>query len=607
MSHCPQCGRETPREAYAMCPFCGAPLGPARQAPKSVARTMVGVARSDLAPPPAPLSPSKVNRTLLGVRMPPSDAAPGRPASPPPHALPARYSPPAPPAPHAPPHPQGALRLPALANRTLLGVARPGIAPVAPGEPDAPEDDDAAATLLHTGAAREGYASMEELGATLGASAGAAFPRHAPSPPRSSPRARDDLRRRRYVPFPQAIPKRRAPASRRARILVLAGSLLAIIAALFAIFWPSAPPLTARARADAEGHDSIDIQCKSCPDGTKITASGASATIAGGAALVRLSAALSLGENRTKIAIDRPGRGRDETVNVALNVAYRIRPDLGALQGDRPAIQVIAEAASGTSIELDGKMMRFSGGRAVEPIDVSAACEGLSGEPRSLSRQIPYTVTTEQGPPEQGLINVSVGIVPLQLEAPGPHVVIARPSFMLAGHTMKGAEVIAAGRPITVRPDGTFAQVMNVSSVGATQIEVRAQVPGLAPRFSQIRVQRVENLDAAAREFLAGAPITYGPLAQNIGGQLGKPVALTGNVLETRKQGYETVMLLDVSTASGCPSAGACAVRLVDGADNPAKKGDTLRVFGHVSRAFSAPGRADIPEIEVDFTVKGAR
>ena len=635
-----------------MCPFCGAPLGPAQRAPKSVARTMVGVVRSDLSLPSAPrapaagapgpdiratiagmplpeltpgsaplppeaapgalpLPPSSVNRTMLGMNMVPPGEAPGLPASPalhvPPHAPPhaaAQDPPRAKPAQHPAARSQSAIPLPVPANRTLLGVARPGIAPLTPGEPEAPEDDDNAATQLHNGSTRGSYAAMDELGATLGPLPGAVFPKIESRP---LPRARDDLRRRRYVPAPQGLAKRRPLASKRALVLIIAGSLLAIVAVLFAILWPSPPPLTARARADAEGHDSIEIQCKGCPDGTKITAAGASATIAGGAALVRLTAGLSLGENRMKISIDRPGRGRDETVSVALNVAYRIRPDLNALQGDRPAIQVIAEAASGTRIVLDGKVMQSSGGRAVETVDVSAACEGLSGEPRSLSRQIPYTVTTESGPPEQGLINVAVGIVPLQLEAPGPHVIIDRPSFMLAGRTMKGAEILAAGRPIAVRPDGTFAQVMNVSSVGATQIEVRAKFPGLAPRFSRIKVQRVENLDVAAREFLAEAPITYGPLAQNIGGQLGKPVALTGEVLEARKQGYETVMLLDVSTTSGCPSAGACAVRLVQGADNPAKKGDTLRVFGHVSRAFSAPGRADIPEVEVDFTMKGAR
>jgi hypothetical protein len=66
-------------------------------------------------------------------------------------------------------------------------------------------------------------------------------------------------------------------------------------------------------------------------------------------------------------------------------------------------------------------------------------------------------------------------------------------------------------------------------------------------------------------------------------------------------------MLLDVSRASGCAAGATCTVRLVQGAKSEAKKGDTLRVFGHVARAFSTPGRADIPEIAVDFTLKGQK
>src|SRR5262249_46886244 len=162
---------------------------------------------------------------------------------------------------------------------------------------------------------------------------------------------------------------------------------------------------------------------------------------------------------------------------------------------------------------------------------------------------------------------------------------------VLAGRAMRGAEVLAAGRPITVRPDGTFAQQMNVSSIGATTIEVRAKVTGFAPRLVQIKVRRVDNLETAARAFSSEAPNPFGPRPQNIAGQVGKAIALTGEVIEAKVQGYETVMLLDVSRASGCAAA-PCTVRLVQGAKNEAKKGDALRIFGHVARAFSTPGRA---------------
>lgn len=252
------------------------------------------------------------------------------------------------------------------------------------------------------------------------------------------------------------------------------------------------------------------------------------------------------------------------------------------------------------------------GGRGAENVDVTEACTGLSSEVKPLTRQIPYVVTPESGPPEQGVVNVSVGIVPLHLDAPvaiaspTPHVITESPSFVLAGWTMKGAEVLAAGRPIAVHADGTFAQVMNVSSVGATQIEVRARMPGMAPRLAQIKVRRVESLEKTARELSSTEPpLPFAQLAADIPGAAGKAVALAGEVSETKKQGYETVMLVEVSAASGCPAGGSCTVRLVQGGDNPAKRGDVLRVYGHVARAFSVPGRPDIPEIEVDFTLKG--
>ena len=128
----------------------------------------------------------------------------------------------------------------------------------------------------------------------------------------------------------------------------------------------------------------------------------------------------------------------------------------------------------------------------------------------------------------------------------------------------------------------------------------------MAPRIAQIKVRRVESLEKAARELATSdPPVPFAQLAANIPGAVGKAVALTGEVAESKKQGHETVLLLEVSAASGCAAGGACTVRLVQGGDNPAKRGDVLRVYGHVVRPFTIPGRADIPEIEVDFTLKG--
>ncbi|WP_437775542.1 zinc-ribbon domain-containing protein [Sorangium sp. So ce1097] len=625
-------------------PFGAAPGNAARPpvagARGAGSRTLVGMPAAVFGQAPAPADPRLAGGTLVvgtpamgaaGARL-DAAAAPGarldagaaHRAAPgaPPHAAPHHAAPGAPhhAAPGAPPLDHTVPLAPGLAparppapppaaSRTLVGVARPGIAPLAPGAP--PAADHAPDPELD---AR--YQPAAELGATIA-------PVRVRAPALRNPALMHPHHlnlKQRLGPLPPA--RKRARSSRRAVAVVAAGGVLALGAVLFALLWPSAPPVAARARADAGGREVIELRCETCPDGTAVSIGEGRATTAGRVALIPLASPLSVGDNRMKVAIDRPGNGRDETVGVTIHVAYRIRPDLGTLQGERPSIQVVVEASKGTQVVLDGKEVALASGRAIEAIDVTEAVTGLSDETRTLSRQVPYTVTPPDGPREQGMVSVAVGIVPLSIEAPGPSVVIDKESFVLAGRTARGAQLLAGAHPIAVRPDGTFAHVMNVSSVGATQFEVRAKMQGMAPRIAKIAVRRVDRIDTAAKEFAARSPLGYAALAAGGTDLVGKPIALTGEVLETRRQGYSTLLLLSVSPASGCKGGGAtasagagaalrapgaCKVRLVHGAENPAQRGDVLTAYGAVAPPFTAPDGAVIPEVSVEFTVKGAR
>ncbi|WP_187345698.1 zinc ribbon domain-containing protein [Sorangium cellulosum] len=663
--HCPHCGKPIP-EGANVCPHCGAALalpGGAAGYLKPAARTMVGVALPDLlrqgpsapadpggaghgkaALPPVAGGPGAASRTIVGMPAAAFGPAPGQadprlyggtlaagtpgaaaprarfdasapPGAPAHAALGAPAYPPPGASAHAAPGAQQLLDQtvplapglaargpapPPAASRTLVGVARPGIAPLAPGAPADPgPDPDLEAR----------YQPAGELGATIA-------PVRFRAPELRNPvLMRPHRLKQRLAPAP---PQRRGRSSRRAVVVVAAGGVLALGAVLFALLWPSAPPVTARARADAGGREVIELRCDSCPDGTAVSIGEGRATIAGRVAQIPLASPLSVGENHMKVAIDRPGSGRDETVGVSVHVAYRIRPDLGTLQGERPSIQVVVEASKGTQVTLDGKEVALASGRAIESIDVTEAVTGLSDETKTLSRQVPYTVAPPDGPREQGVVSVAVGIVPLGIEAPGPSVVIDKESFVLAGRTARGAQLFAGAHPITVRPDGTFAHVMNVSSVGATQFEVRAKMQGMAPRIAKIAVRRVDRLETAAKEFAGRNPIGYVELAAGGKDVIGKPIALTGEVLEARRQGYSTLILLSMPRTSGCKagataagaaarSPDACKVRLVHGADNPAQRGDVLTAYGTVAPPFVAPGGAEIPEVWVEFTVKGAR
>lgn len=624
MSHCSQCGNELPSGAAA-CPFCGALTGAKAKAP---GKTLLGVSAEDIAEAkriaaraaeqlapkgaaPAPAAEAdpkhainKASRTIVGM---PSSAviAGGFEA---PVAQQARGA-------------SGTLvgvttaqlgtRIENLAkpagsggaSGTLLGVARPGIAPLSPG---VEREEEGPTLVMPPRNAAPPIAPAGELGATIAPAIG----RPIPAPPSSAGKAawgaqRQRIPRMERAPRSKPRPKPEEKPSRRALALLITSGSLALVAVLVALLWPSPPPLTARPRADASGREAVELTCASCPNGTKVSVGAAVATIASSSAIVPLPSELVVGDNRLKVAIDRPDNGRDETVGVLVHVAYRIRPDLAPLQGEKPGFQIIAEATKGTSITLDDKPLSLASGRAVETIDVTDAITGDAEEVKTLSRKLSYVVTPSSGSPEKGAVNVSVGVVPLHLDAPGPHVVIEGSSFVLAGRTMKGAEILAAGRPIQVSAEGTFAQVMNVSAIGSTQIDVRAKITGMAPRIVPIRVRRVDKLETAAREFASESPLNWADLAKSAASSIGKAVAITGEISEVRRQGYMTVLLLDAPASAACKEG--CTVRLAYGVENAVKRGDTLRVFGHLARMVAVPGRAEIPEIEVDFAIPQGR
>jgi hypothetical protein len=400
-------------------------------------------------------------------------------------------------------------------------------------------------------------------------------------------------------------------AGRSTLVMAVAGAL-ALFAVAFGFFWRSAPPLSVRAQLNAEGREVLHVQCPSCADGTELRLRGAVAKVTAAEADLPLTTPLLVGQNKLDIAIDRPGGGRDETVEAEAEVAYRIRPDLATLGGERPAIQIVVQAAPGVRIALDGHELVMTGSQAIHSIDVSAECTGASSEPATLRRHVQYTVTPKNGHTETGTLDISVGIVPLQVDAPGAHAITEGPSFMLAGRTLQGAEIMVSGHPIAVQADGLFSQSMSVSTIGSTQIYVRAQKAAMAPRLVPIAVKRVVSLAAEAVEFKKQPLADLASAIADPAAQLGKPIVVSGSVLDARVTNHQTVILLEVARGARCSSAPGpvdrCRVRLVHGADNPVKRGDDITAYGTVAPVFApvgAPNSGSLVEIQVDFTQKG--
>ncbi|MBK8254276.1 MAG: hypothetical protein IPK82_16610 [Polyangiaceae bacterium] len=407
--------------------------------------------------------------------------------------------------------------------------------------------------------------------------------------------------------------KKPAPPNRTA-VFAIAGGAAALVAVLVVLLWPTRGAVTARPRVDAEGRDGLDIECSSCPDATAVRIGAVSASVVGKHAFVPIS--LPLGESKLEVVIDRPGNGKDEVAKVSVHMPYRVTTDLSTLRGERPAIQVIVEAQDGTQVVLDGKTVPLVNGRAVDLLDVTDACTGESDEPRTLSRKIPYVVTAPGRSAEQGTLHVSAPITTLRIHAPGAAVVTDKENFFLAGRTQKGVELFAGPHAIPLRSDGSFAHVMNVSSVGSTQISVRAQGQGMAPRIAKIDVRRVDSLDAAARDFAAKSPLGLLDLSADPKTKIGRTAMVSGFVLGSRSADQVTVIKLRGYGGPACPplpaatkpesvgDPGPCVVEIAIGAQVSVAPGELVTGCGRFAGTTGEPG-SEVPQVRADFMVKG--
>jgi hypothetical protein len=560
-------------------------------------KTMLGMAPNMATPAPAPAP--QLKGTMLG--MPAMVAPPGQVAAAPiaAPAVPVGRSPGDPPAGKqtiigvaAPPIPQppaaGAApgagepnRLDPEHKKTMLGVAMPGIAPLAPGVPKEPLAPNAIAP--EPGAFAPAYGPPPQPG-------------YQPASP--------------FQAMPDA-PRRvsaRPPVQRRpqysATIALVGGLVLAAGAVAFAFFWRSPAPLRAEARVDSTGTDLLHITCATCPDGTELRIGEARAKITAQVADVLLPSPLGVGENAFNVEVDRPGSGRDEKVSLMVKIGYRIRPDLSGLDSDHPLLRILVDGAPLAKMVIDGKPLDLgSDGKGSYDIDITADCTGLADETKTLERSVPYSVAGASGAAEQGVVGLRVAVTPLHIDAPSTHAVVDADRFLFGGRTGRGGRLLADGDAIPVAADGTFSKQLAPKAVGDNTVALRATMPGFAPRLAGIRVKRVERLADEARTFAASAPLSFADLSADVNKHVGEPVVLSGDIVEARPQGTRDVALLDVQKGCARPP---CVARVVLTGSDAVARGDHVQVFGHVTRAIGTKGETTgtVPEVEGDFFLK---
>ena len=483
-------------------------------------------------------------------------------------------------------------------KRTMLGVAMPGIAPThEPKQPPAGQPSDKRTML---GVAMPGIAPTHDPKPPTGQpQPGTPYPSQAPPIPiAESP-----------VPQPPATRSKRprvvvatTPLYRRpAFVLAVLGVSAIIVVGLFALLWPTKPPISSQALVNDEGKDVLRLTCPTCPDGTIMTVKGATGKTTSNVADVTLQEPLKVGDNEFTVEIDRPNSGRDESVELHVPVAFRVRPDLAGLQSQPPTFHVEVQATQGSNVLVDGTSLKLDEqGMARYPVDVSEACNGPNAEVVTIERNVPYSIQPRTGQPNAGKVAVKVGVTPLTLQAPRPHMVVDSEHFLVAGRTARGASVEIEGAKFDAGADGSFSRKMQIKRPGETKVRVRATLAEHAPRTIIFTVKRVDDLEAEAKAFEARVKTDVRSLLANVGDYEGKEVVIRGEVVEARSQGFVRIVLLD---AAGQCTKPPCLARLIYAGRQALDQGEKIQVFGQVAGAHTLSGKS-VPEIDVDFLLR---
>lgn len=601
MKQCGQCGTQN-LDQQPVCTACGLALPMPSPAPGFGGTLVMQPPEPPPPPPPAPSNepaaaqaptrPHSLKGTMIGI-APPTFAQPQPPpaatssSQPPPPAegsqpprafsgtmlgMPQYPAPPPPPAPEAiqPPSTAGAAPRIASANKTVLGVARPGIAPLNPGQAKPVPAPVPVAVPL---APASGWQPQPS------------------APTIEGPRS----------PRPVAT---RSRVSLTAALAIVGSGMLLVIAVLAWLMLRGHGSVTARASLDAKGAEQLELSCSECPDGTKTWIDSSPVTFRAGKATLSLQAPLKVGENPIVLVLERPGRSREE-IALAIPIEFRVRGSTDELAQETPKVALVASALPGTKLEVDGKLVTpdASGSARIE-YDVSTELTGPEAAVKSLTRVVPYRVTSASGASQNGQVEIRIGVTPLVVDAPGTSIVVDAKDIVLAGRTAPGATLKVAGRDVTLDAEGRFVSKQTLN-LGDNTFVVRSTLKDHAPRLVKVAVRRSGNLqrDAALARSMAQSSYADVLIAGDAAG--GRSVALDGQLFDLRHDGYSSVLLVDVK--GGCRKP-PCLAKVVYGVETQLEKGRALEAFGKVVRFVDGPRTGQrIPEIRADLVVPGGR
>ncbi len=548
---------------------------PAKPAP-NLRGTMIGLAPPVFAAPtPAPASATGSTPPPAGSQPPP--AAGRQPPArqfgstmlgmAPPSTFPSPPPPPGPEAAVAPASAAGAPRL-ASAQKTVLGVARPGIAPLNPGQ----------AKPVPT-----------PIAAPVGAPAPVVWN---PAPP---PSARGE-----GPVSPRPAPRR---ISLTATLAIVGAAMLLVLAVVAFFMLRGHGSVTARASLDGKGNELLELSCAECPDGTKAWIDTAPVAFQGGKAALSLQAPLKVGENPIVLVLERPGRSREE-IALSLPIEFRVRSSTDELVQDSPKVSVLASVLAGTKLEVDGKPVAADPGGVVRfDYEVASELTGPEASVKTLERVVPYKAVSASGASQSGQVVIRIGVTPLVVDAPGASIIVGDKQIVIAGRTAPGSVLKIGAQAISLDPEGRFVSKQSLAP-GENSFTVRATLKDHAPRLVTVGVRRSDNLEREAALARSMAQTSYAEVLRAGDAALGRSLALEGQLFDVRHDGYTSVLLVDVK--KGCKKA-SCLSKVLYGVETSLEKGREVKAFGKVLRFVDGPRTGErIPEVRADLVVAGA-
>jgi hypothetical protein len=527
--------------------------------------TMIGIAPPTFTAPaaaaaaaPSPAtSPSQPPRQFAGTMI---GMAPAYPSPPPAPDVPA-------PAP-SPAGPGGAPRI-ASSQKTVLGVARPGIAPLNPGQAKASKPEAPSAAPAPLPAAWQ------------------------PPPPQS---ARADGPVSPRAPVPKRI-------SLTATLAIVGSAMLLVMAVVAFFMLRGHGSVTARASLDAKGAEQLELACSECPDGTKTWIDSLPATFQAGKATLHLQTPLKVGENPILLVLERPGRSREE-IALSLPIEFRVRSSTVELAQDTPKVSVLASVLSGTKLEVDGKLVPPDPNGVVRfDYDVTADITGAEASVTTLERVVPYKAVAANGASQEGKVQIRIGVTPLIVDAPGASIVVGDKQVVIAGRTAPGAVLKIGAQTISLDPEGRFVSKQSLAA-GENSFTVRSTLKDLAPRLVKVTVRRSDNLEREAALARSMVQTSYAEVLRAGDAAVGRSLALEGQLFDVRHDGYTSVLLVDVK--GGCKKV-PCLSKVLYGIETTLEKGRGVKAFGKVVRFVDGPRTGErIPEVRADLVVAGA-